>query len=218
MDHPLSALWPLVDLRIRVGDIELRLPEEADLAALAALAAAGIHDPAKMPFSTPWSDAPPDERARSVVQWHWKGRAEWTPPNWHLQLVTVKSGQIVGTQSIQAKDFAITREVDTGSWLGRAHQGGGVGTAMRAGVLHLAFSGLGATAARSGAFTDNPASRRVSEKLGYQADGTETLARRGAPASLCRWILTRSAWEASANRPVVEIAGLSPCLELFGAL
>ena len=41
------------------------------------------------------------------------------------------------------------------------------------------FAGLGATDAVSGAFADNASSLRVSEKLGYQADGIERLAARG---------------------------------------
>ncbi len=42
---------------------------------------------------------------------------------------------------------------------------------MRAAVLLLAFDHLGARTARSEAFADNPASLRVSEKLGYAPDG-----------------------------------------------
>ena len=70
----------------------------------------------------------------------------------------------------------------TGSWLGLRHQGRGIGTEMRAAVLLFAFDHLGATRARSAAFVDNPASLRVSEKLGYRPDGTETIVRRGVAA------------------------------------
>jgi len=42
----ISAVWPLYDLRIRTPLLELRLPTPDDLAALAALGAEGIYDPA----------------------------------------------------------------------------------------------------------------------------------------------------------------------------
>src|SRR5260221_13370270 len=61
----------------------------------------------------------------------------------------------------------------TGAWLGRRYQGRGIGTQMRAAVLHLAFGGLGAQQAVSAAFEDNPASLRVSRKLGFRDDGIE---------------------------------------------
>lgn len=57
------------------------------------------------------------------------------------------------------------RQVSTASWLGLHHQRQGIGTEMRAAVLHLAFAGLGAVDALSGAFEDNPSSFSVSEKL-----------------------------------------------------
>lgn len=214
----ISALWPLYSLRLRTGDIELRFTDEADLAALATLALDDIHDPATMPFSAPWSDVPPDMRARSVLQWNWKMRSEWDPASWHLPLVVARDGSVVGTQGISSSKFGTTRSVETGSWLGRRFQGSGIGTAMRRAVLHLAFAGLGAREARSGAFSDNATSLRVSEKLGYLPDGTETVERRGSAATIVRLVLTRQRWEQlSADWPAVTIEGLEPALWMFGA-
>jgi hypothetical protein len=62
----------------------------------------------------------------------------------------------------QAQDFSLLRSVGTGSWLGTEYQGQGIGKEMRSAVLHLAFAGLGAQIARSGAYFDNEASLRVS--------------------------------------------------------
>ena len=67
----------------------------------------------------------------------------------------------------------------------------------------------------SGAFADNMSSLRVSEKLGYQADGTERLAAHGQVTITRRLRLTRERWEA-ADRVPVTITGLEPCLPLFG--
>ncbi|MGH8918633.1 MAG: GNAT family N-acetyltransferase, partial [Actinomycetes bacterium] len=147
--HPLAGVWPLFGLSVQVGDLELRYPTDADLAALAALAADGVHDPAVMPFSTPWTDAPPEKRAQGTVRWHWQTRATWSPDLWRLSLATVIGGQVVGTQDLAASSFAVTLEVESGSWLGRRFQGSGIGTRMRAAVLDLAFTGLGAATARS---------------------------------------------------------------------
>lgn len=213
----IAAIWPLYSLRIRTGDVELGFAGETDLAGLAALAVQGIHDPETMPFSQPWSDQPPKTRARSVLQWNWRMRAEWDPASWHLPLVAKRGGRVVGTQGISGSKFPTTREVETGSWIGMAYQGAGIGTAMRRAVLHLAFAGLGAETARSGAFTDNASSLRVSEKLGYAPDGTETHERRGERATIRRLVLTRARWEElSAGWPPVAIEGLDDALWMFG--
>ena len=60
--------------------------------------------------------------------------------------------------------------VTTGSWLGAAYQGNGLGTEMRAAVLTYAFDARGARVARSGAIQGNPQSLGVSRKLGYALD------------------------------------------------
>lgn len=211
----MSQWWPLYQLRLRTSRLELRLPSEDDLDALASLAAAGVHDPAVQPFAIPWTDRSPLERAHSVLQYHWSQRAAWKPDNWSLDFVVVSDGTVVGTQAVSARDFAMLREIATGSWLGRDHHGLGIGTQMRASVLHLAFAGLGAEYATSGAFTDNLASLAVSRKLGYTADGMERQVSRGQAAQTMRLRLDRRTWEATHAVPVT-ISGLEPCLPMFG--
>jgi RimJ/RimL family protein N-acetyltransferase len=207
--------WPLFGLRITTPRLELRLPTEDELADLATLAMAGVHDPAVMPFHVAWTDLPPEERARSVIQHSWRVRAEWQPEAWALDLGVFYDGRVVGYQSAKAKHLATLREVDTASWLGLAYQGNGIGTEMRAAVLDLAFTGLGAECAVSGAFTDNPASYRVSEKLGYQDSGVERMLVRGEAVSCRQLRLTRERWAANRSVPVT-VTGLEPCLPLFG--
>jgi len=207
--------WPLSGLRLRTPRLELRLPSLADLDDLARLAAEGVHDPAVQPFGVPWTDVPPDQRARSVLQYHWRIWGEWSPQDWTLNLVVDRGGVIVGTQGMSGRDFALLREVSTGSWLGQRYQGQGIGTEMRAAVLHLAFAGLDAAYAISSAFTDNPASLAVSRKLGYAADGIGRQVIRGQPATQHRVRLDRAGWQA--HRGVaVEITGLAGCLPDFG--
>jgi RimJ/RimL family protein N-acetyltransferase len=210
MDH-----WPLTGMRLRTPRLELRLPSDNDLKTLADLAAAGVHEPEVQPFGFPWTDASPADRAGGTMQYHWSQWASWKAERWSLNLVAVRDGVILGTQGMSAADFAVVREVATGSWLGRAYQGQGVGTEMRAAMLHLAFAGLDALYATSGAFADNLASQGVSRKLGYTDDGIERRVRRGKPATMRRFRLDRQTWASTQTVPVT-IIGLEPCLAMFG--
>ncbi|HSL56210.1 MAG TPA: GNAT family protein [Acidimicrobiales bacterium] len=207
--------WPLFDLEVRTPRLELRLPTDDELCDLADLAAAGVHDPASMPFQVPWTDAEPPALQRGVLQWGWRNRAEWTPERWNLALGVFVDGRIVGVQDVGASRFALTRAVSTGSWLGLAHQGRGLGTEMRAAVLHLAFDGLGAVEAHSGAWHDNARSHAVSARLGYEENGRRVEVRRDRADEMVLLRLTRERW-AAGRRDDVAVDGLEPCLELFG--
>jgi RimJ/RimL family protein N-acetyltransferase len=208
--------FPLVGLRLTTPRLELRLPSPEQLADLADVAAGGIHDPDASPFLVRWTDAPPDEIARSVVQHYWRELGAWTAQNWSLHLTVFHAGTVVGQQSLGSQDLSITRQVRTSSWLGRRYQGQGIGTEMRAAVLHLAFAGLDADEAVSGALEHNQASLGVSRKLGYQPDGHKRHAVRGTMTVERRLCLTRADWERHRTVPV-SIEGLAPCLPLMGA-
>jgi RimJ/RimL family protein N-acetyltransferase len=210
-----SPHWPLSGLSLRTPRLELRWPSLADLDALGSLAAEGVHDPAVMPFEVPWTDAPPAERARGTLQFHWSQWGSWSPSDWSLSLVADLDGTVVGTQAMGAREFAIVGEVHTGSWLGQRYHGQGIGTEMRAALLYLAFAGLRARYAWSAAFEDNPASLGVSRKLGYADDGIEFHVVRGRAVLTRRLRLDRAAWAAHQSVPV-EISGLEPCLPSFG--
>jgi len=212
----LTDLWPLFGLRLRTPRLELRLPSLEQLAELGELAGEGVHDPAVMPFMVPWTDAPPLERSRSVLQYHWSVWASCTPRKWRLELVVLLDGDVVGAQGIGASDYAVTREVGSGSWLGLRYHGRGIGTEMRAAVLHFAFAGLGAETAVSGAHSDNAASLAVSRKLGYADNGVNRCSVRDRLVVERRLRLDRPAWERHRTVPV-EVDGLAPCRELLGA-
>ncbi|MEU9026794.1 GNAT family protein [Streptomyces sp. NPDC048383] len=207
--------WPLLGLRLTTPRLELRLPQSDELAALADLARDGVHDPSQMPFSSGWTDLPETERARSVVQHHWLRLGNWTPEDWSINLAVFLGGRPVGMQALAAKRFALVREVNTASWLGLSYQSQGIGTEMRAAVLHLAFTGLGAEEATTGAFADNAQSLAVSRKLGYVPDGIERRVVRGEVVILQRLRLPRGLWRPALAKGT-EITGLVPCLPLFG--
>jgi RimJ/RimL family protein N-acetyltransferase len=133
-----------------------------DLVVLAQLAQKGVHDPSTMPFLQPWTDQPSPLLERGVLQWGWRHRSRWSAKSWNLNCVVLVDEEIVGVQDLMATDFATTSEAKTGSWLGLAHQGHGIGSAMREAMLSFAFLHLDAQAMLSGGFPDNEASLGVS--------------------------------------------------------
>jgi RimJ/RimL family protein N-acetyltransferase len=207
---------PLYELKLRTPRLELRLPTPDEILELARVAERGVHPPAEMPFQVPWTDwIGNDEWPQSFVDFHEQWTAAIRPESWWLHLVTFLDGVPIGTQGIKSDNFADTRLVETGSWLGREFQRRGYGTEQRVAALALAFDGLGARAAVSGALEGNVASARVSEKLGYVVTGVGSVAPRGTPVSHTDFRLEREVWEA-AEHPSVEILGLEACLPLLG--
>ncbi|MFD3792253.1 GNAT family N-acetyltransferase [Streptomyces cyaneofuscatus] len=207
--------WPLHGLRIRAPRLELRLPDEALLDELASVGAGGVHAPDRMPFIVPWTDGEPDEVGRATYQHVLGTIAGWTEKDWHLSLVVLQEGKVVGRQDVMGREFGVRREVMTGSWLGLPHQGQGIGTEMRAAALHLAFEGLGARYAVSDARTDNAGSLGVSRRLGYEPDGLQIEVIRGEAVTLQRLRLDRAGWEKHRNVDVT-VEGLDACRADFG--
>ncbi|MFC4561150.1 GNAT family N-acetyltransferase [Nocardiopsis mangrovi] len=208
--------WPLYDLVIRTPRLELRLPTPDELDALGDLAIEGVHDPREMPFLVAWTDAPPEERARGVCQHHWRTLGAITPDDWTLPLAVFTESGAAGFQDIGARDFAATRQVGTGSWLGLRYQGQGIGTEMRAAVLHLAFAALGAEVAVSSVLAGNTRSLGVSRKLGYRDNGMTRLKVRGRGVDDLRLRLDRADWRSSLVDGI-EVRGVERCLPLLGA-
>lgn len=121
--HP---IWPLFDLRVRTPRLELRAIDDERAVRLARLAVAGIHE-GPSPFRFPWNEGEPDEVMRRAMQHYWGTRASWTPEAWHMPFAVEVDGEVVGTQGIAATGFAVRWTVGSGSWLGKAHQGRGLG-------------------------------------------------------------------------------------------
>ena len=175
----------------------------------------GIHESGSMPFAMPWTQAPRDELIPNTLRYYWTARGNCTPDHWALPFIVRRKGVVVGLQEVMGTNFAVTRTVDTGSWLGAAHQGDGIGTEMRSAVVQFAFDHLKAGRADSGAFTDNPRSLRVSEKLGYRPDGTMVRQRRAGERAIEQRLtldpshFVRPGWD-------VQVRGLPGCREFFG--
>ncbi len=212
----LADIWPFFGLTISTPRLTLAYPNDEMISSLVALADEGIHPAESSPFAGSWSLKPPAERSTAMAQFHWQARSTLSPDKWQLPFAVIVDKTIVGTQDVFTETFTTTRVATTGSWLGQAHQGKGIGTEMRRAVLYLAFEGFGAESAETEAFTGNAASRGVTEKLGYQANG-ETIAVRGDGTvdRMVRYRLERAQWIQS--RPDdITIEGLEPCLAFLG--
>jgi RimJ/RimL family protein N-acetyltransferase len=181
-----ATALPLLALRITAGPVELRGVTDDLLGPLADLAT-DIHEPDFMPFLSAWSLS--SDMPRTVAQFHWTQRAEFSPGHWTADLAVCYDGELVGSQGFSTRDYLITRTGETGSWLGRRFQGRGIGTAMRQVICAFVFDHLDAAYVTSGAYEDNPASLAVSRKTGYTGNGTERSNRQGKPATLHRLLL-----------------------------
>jgi RimJ/RimL family protein N-acetyltransferase len=210
-----NPYWPLFDLRITTPRLEIRLPTDEELYRLLDVVDAGVHDPGMMPFTVAWTDVPAPRRYRESLQWWWSQRALWKVEDWSFCGAVFVEGEPVGVQDVAARDFRTLRAVTTGSWLGRQHQGQGIGKEMREAVLHFAFEGLGALEAHTSAFPDNQPSIGVTRSLGYADNGHETVARRGGRARQLRFYLDRGTWS-SRRRADISVLGLERCREMFG--
>jgi RimJ/RimL family protein N-acetyltransferase len=216
MAEPTGRPWPLFDLVVRTPRLELRYADDALLEELAHLHAAGVVPPGTEPFDGDASFYDPGPGTLRWLKGQWSARSRTAPEWWVLVFAAVVDGRAVGGQEMTGIEFAKTRTVNTFSWLGRDHQGHGLGKEMRSAGLHLAFDGLGAERAESDAFDDNGPSRGVSLSLGYEENGTAFWSRPSGGAPATRYLLTRERWERVGRRHDIVVEGLEPCLALLG--
>ncbi|MGA4995858.1 GNAT family N-acetyltransferase [Nonomuraea bangladeshensis] len=214
MSADLAGLWPLLALRLTTPRLELAIPTTPDLLDLAR-ASADIQPAGEPRFQQAYLYEPSPHRERHLLQRHWRTLAHWLPGSWNLQLAIRVDGAAIGLQNMWAADFSTVRTVETGSWLGRPHQGRGYGTEARAAVLELAFAHLHAIEARTSYVTGNAASERVSRKLGYSDNGHRAYAEDGRRIVEHCMLLDAAAW-AQHRLPGITVNRVNECLELFG--
>ena len=210
----IADILPVLGLRITAGPLELRGITDDDIVALADLAGRGVHPPDRMPFSTPWTDVPATELPLRFAAYHWGNRASFTPEHWSLDLVVAWEGVVVGTQGFTTSDYLVTRTGETGSWLGQAHQGRGIGTRMRQAMCAFLFDCLDAQVITSGAFLDNPASLAVSRKVGYRPNGQRRMVRRPGEWQVNQVLVLTP--DTFVRGPDITVEGLEPVRRLIG--
>ena len=169
-----------------------------------------------MPFAVPWTDVEPDMLQTNTVKFYWNCRAQTKPNHWTLPFAVIEQGVVVGSSGLNADDFPILRQFETGSWLGREYQGRGLGRELREATLHLGFIGLGATLAITGVFEDNAPSLGVTHGLGYSPNGSGRKLRRGEAATHLEFELAVDDWEKRLRRTDISIQDVEPCLQLLG--
>ena len=211
---PLSA-YPPLNLQVHTPRLSLLGATDELLERLVPTVRKGVATEPP-PFDDPisfYEDSP--EREWRWLRGVWSGRGRVSAGFWRLYFVVVVDGEPVGMQDLVGRDFARFGTVTTFSWLSPDARGRGIGKEMRQAVLHLAFEGLRAGEAGSDAFVDNHASNRVSEALGYVPNGLSWDTRRGEPAQIKCWRLTRERW-AEQRRDDIELAAVADCLPVLG--
>lgn len=101
----------------------------------------------------------------------------------------MRDGEIVACAGASAEDHDVW---EIGYWVGAAWRGDGVATQAAGAVTQFALEMLGARLATAGWFTDNPASGRVLEKVGFKRTGERVLTHsvgRGGKAETERMML-----------------------------
>ena len=196
--------WPPFGLTLTTPHLQLRPIRDEDIPAAVEAALSGVHEPGRNPFSTPWTEAPPNELGTNMAQWYWRCRGTMSPQDWTLLLGIWHKDEFVGCQDIGARDFATLKTVTTGSWLRRSVQGRGLGKEMRAAVALYAFDWLGAEVAESEAAAWNQQSLGVSRTLGYELNGVTRASWGGKAQDVQRVRLTPGAFKRSDWRLRVE--------------
>ena len=207
--------WPLFDLEVHTPRLTLRYLDDSLAAQLLEVAGRGVHDPAVMPFSVPWTDLPSPQMEQEAMRFYARTRAEVRPAQWNLQFAVVVGGTVVGTSDVMASDFPTLRQFTTGSWLGREFQGQGLGKEMRTAALTLGFDGFGAEFALTGMWHDNAASKGVTESLGYEFEGRRRALRRDAPDELLGYRMSRSHWD-TIRRDDISLIGVDGARTFLG--
>ena len=212
----MSSYAPL-NVLIRTSRLELRAATDERLEALAPLVAAGqaMADPPPWDDPSPFYEPDPEDRVNGWLQAVWRGRGTVRPDAWRLYFVAFVDDEPVGQQDLTGHDFNDFGTVESTSWIATDHRGRGLGTEMRAAILHLAFDGLGAREAHSEGAVDNAASNAVSGRLGYEPNGVSWATHRGKPVMGQRWRLTRERW-LPGRRDDIELDGIDACRRTLG--
>ena len=207
--------WPLFDLEVRTPRLTLRYLDDSLAAEVLATAARGVHDPAVMPFSIPWTDLPSPHMEQEAMRFYARSRAEVRPAAWCLQFAVLSDGTAIGACDLRSTEFQTMREFTTGSWLASDVQGRGLGKEMRMATLTLGFDGLDAEFALTAAWHDNAASLGVTRSLGYEETGRRRELRRGRPDEQVTFRMSRAHW-ATLRRDDIALHGVSAARAFLG--
>lgn len=211
------SLYPPLDVQIVTPRLELQGATDDLLEQLAPLVWSGKAMADPPPWDDPCSfyESDPDVRVHEWLRGTWRARGTVRPDAWRLNFVVILDGRPVGQQDLTGNEFADFGTVESTSWVSSDLRQRGIGTEMRSAILHLAFEGLGAAEAHSEAAVDNTGSNAVSERLGYEPNGTAWATHQGKPVLGQRWRLDREAWMAR-RRQDITLSGMAECRLALG--
>ncbi len=198
------AVW-LVTLGVSTWGLQLRPATDDDASVMGRI----VHDllPAHERHFTPGLSArigaTADETAESFRARTADNRSSMRPDRWTVPFAVVLDGEVVGMQSIVADDFPVAQSVRSGSFLAASARGRGIGTLARALVIELCVTFLHAREMLTGHMTENHASRRVSERLGYRPITTEPQEFEGRVYTKHLLRLTADGWAERRREPLV---------------
>ncbi len=211
------SIYPPLNVRVATPRVELRGATDDLLEELAPLVRSGkaLADP------PPWDDphafyeADPDARVNQWLRGTWRARGTVRDDIWRVSFVAIVDGEAVGQQDLTGHDFSDFGTVESTSWVSADRRQRGIGAEMRSAILHFAFDGLGAAEANSEAGVENVGSNAVSERLGYERNGTAWATHNGEPVLGQRWRLTRERWEPT-RRNDITMSGIEECRVALG--
>lgn len=211
------SLYAPLNVRVSTPRLELRGATDDLLEALAPLVAAGKATADPPPWDDPsaFYEADPDVRVAKWLQGVWRARGTVRPDAWRLAFVVIVDDEPVGQQDLTGNDFDSFGTVESTSWVSSDLRRRGIGSEMRAAILHLAFEGLGAAEAHSEGAVDNVGSNAVSERLGYERNGLAWATHQDKPVLGQRWRLDRNAWELN-RRSDITMTGVAECRQVLG--
>jgi RimJ/RimL family protein N-acetyltransferase len=211
------SLYSPFDTRVMTPHLELRGATDDLLERLAPLVRSGkaMADPPPWDDPSAFYEADPDVRVHKWLQGIWRGRGTVSPERWRLYFVVFVDGEPIGQQDLTGVRFDAFGTVESTSWVSANARQRGIGIEMRSAILHLAFEGLGAAEAHSEAGVGNVGSNRVSERLGYERNGTAWATHQGEPVLGQRWLLRRETW-ATHHRDDIAFSGVEECRVALG--
>jgi|GEM_PF-132006 len=166
----------------------LRRPEEGDQEVMERV----FCDPTMMHYlGGPWTAVKVGE---ALHEW----RADWGVDNrWNGTLLRKDTGEAVGTAGLTADTVPGEPGMELSWFVLPGHQRQGLATEITRELLHLAFDGLGAARVVAETHPENPASKRVLEKLAFERLGERQHRYDYLPGfgTQVLWALTRRGWE-----------------------
>ncbi|MCS6711779.1 GNAT family N-acetyltransferase [Brachybacterium sp. EF45031] len=216
MPADLATLFPPFALRLRSGDLTLRLLRDEDLPQYAELLRRPIFADTGADHVFPWYAVPEEERIASAITYQWALRTRVQPEDWTLSFGVFAGQRLIGMQDLRARELPRRGVIESGSWLTLSEQGRGYGGRMRRMAVAFAFDHLGALRAESSAVLGNEPSLAVSSSCGYVPNGTEVVVEGGRRLIQQRVAVTPETFERRGLE--LEVDGLTPALRaLLGA-